>query len=275
MSLEEQDFSDILTELLLSFPIAEYRIWLPHWVERLESEHEIKTELYQRIRESAAQAKLLRDAENVVQKIGSLACIQDYHVVRLELGSGSVHCVFDFPETLFYQILSDKSGFPVADDGDLMTLLQSLSSVKREYDQVASALEEVRATGYGIVMPTPEQMHLEVPEIVRKGSSYGVRMRASAPSIHMMRADIQAEISPIVGDEKQSEDLLQYLMGEYEGDTEKLWESNIFGKSVFELVNESLMTKMQRMPEATRQKMKDTLNRMLNEGCTGLICLMF
>ena len=275
MALEERDFSDILTELLLSFPIDEYRIWLPRWVERLEPEHSLKKTLFQRIREAAAHGELLRDADGVLSEIGSLDSIQDTHLVRLDLGTGSVHCVLDFPEGLFYGVLSEKSGFPVADDGDLLTLLQSLSTVKREYDQVANALEEVRATGYGIVMPTPEQMHLEVPEIVRKGSSYGVRLRASAPSIHMMRADIQAEISPIVGDEKQSEDLLQYLLGEYDGDTEKLWDSNIFGKSVFELVNDNLSAKLRRMPEGTRQKMKDTLTRMLNEGCTGLICLMF
>jgi len=275
MALEEQGFAEILTELLRSFPVAEYRIWLPHWVERLEGDHELKKALYQRIRESAAGAETLREAGQVVQEIGTLDCVQDYHIPRIDLGCGAVHCVLDFPESLFYQILSEKSGFPVADDGDLMTLLQSLAAVKREYDQVASALEEVRATGYGIVMPTPDQMHLEVPEIVHKGSSYGVRLRASAPSIHMMRADIQAEVSPMVGDEKQSQDLLQYLMGEYEGDTEKLWESNIFGKSVFELVNEGLTGKMRRMPESTRQKLRDTLCRMLNEGCTGLICLMF
>ena len=275
MALGERDFAEILTELLRSFPVGEFRIWLPHWVERLEPDHEIRAALSKAVLAAAEDAAVLRDAEGAAKALGELACVQEVHLVKLDLGTGAVCLVLDFPEALFYQILSDKSGFPVADDGDLMTLLQNLAAVKREYDQFASALEEVRATGYGLVMPTPDQMHLEVPEIVRKGSSYGVRLRASAPSIHLMRADIQAEISPIVGDEKQSEDLLQYLMGEYDGDTEKLWASNIFGKSVFELVNENLMAKMRRMPEGTRQKLRDTLTRMLNEGCTGLLCLMF
>jgi len=275
MALTEQDFSEIMMTVLMSFPIAEYRIWLPRWLERLEQEHPLKKQLYGKILDAAKNAELLRDAEQAIQEIGLLEFVQDYHILRLDLGKGAVHFVLDFPDALFYEILTEKSGFPVKDDGDLMALLQGLSSVKQEYDQIASALEEVRATGYGIVMPTPEQMHLEIPEIVRKGSSYGVRLKASAPSIHMMRADIQAEISPIVGNEKQSEDLLQYLVGEYDGDTEKLWESNIFGKSVFELVNESLSAKLRRMPESTRLKMKDTLTRMLNDGCTGLICLMF
>ncbi|MEA4965688.1 MAG: stage IV sporulation protein A [Oscillospiraceae bacterium] len=275
MALEEQDFASILAELLLDFPITEYRIWLPRWVETLEPCHEIKKNLYQKIREAAAGVERLRDAEAAVREVSTLETVQAYHIPSLDLSTGTVNCVLDFPEELFYSVLSEKSGFTVQDDGDLLMLLQSLSSVKKEYDQVQSALEEVRATGYGIVMPTPEQMHLEVPEIVRKGSSYGVRLRASAPSIHMMRADIQTEISPIVGDEKQSEDLLNYLLGEYDGDTEKLWESNIFGKSVFDLVNEGLMTKMKRMPESARHKMKDSLTRMVNEGCTGLICIMF
>lgn len=275
MALDEQDFSDVLGEMLLDFPISEYRIWLPRWVEALEQGHKIKKDLYQKIREAAAGAERLREAESVVREVSSLDTVQAYHIPSLELGSGTVNCVLDFPEALFYGVLSEKSGFTVEDDGDLLTLLQSLSTVKKEYDQVQSALDEVRATGYGIVMPTPEQMHLEVPEIVRKGSSYGVRLRASAPSIHMMRADIKTEISPMVGDEKQSEDLLNYLLGEYDGDTEKLWESNIFGKSVFELVNEGLMTKMKRMPESARHKMKDSLCRMINDGCTGLICIMF
>lgn len=275
MTLSEAELGDILAELLRSFPIASYCFFLPRWVESLEAAHPIKQALYQKIREAASDAVRIREAEDVLDAIASLDMIQTYHIPGIDLGNGTVRCVLDFPDALFYEVLSEKSGFAVADDGDLLRLLQELSGVKREYDQVQSALEEVQSTGYGIVMPTPEQMHLEVPEIVRKGGSYGVRLRASAPSIHMMRADIQTEISPIVGDEKQSEELLNYLVGEYDGDTEKLWDSNIFGKSVFELVNEGLMTKMRRLPESARQKVRDALCRMINEGCTGLLCLIF
>ena len=275
MSLGEQDFTGILTELLRSFPIAEYRFWFPHWVERLESDHPLKKELYEVIRNAVGKTKYMRDAEAAMDEIGTLHEIQDYRIADMNLGEGTVHGVLDFPDTLFYGILGEKSGFEVSDDGDLMALLQNLSAVKKEYDQISSALEEVRATGYGIVMPSQEQMKLDAPEVIHKNGNYGVRLRASAPSIHMMRADIQAEISPIVGDEKQSEDLLHYLLGESDGDTEKLWDSNIFGKSVSELVNESLSAKMHRIPDGTRMKLRDTLSRMINEGCTGLICLMF
>lgn len=273
MALDEASIAVLWEELLRSFPIETYRFWFPRWVESLEEEHPIRRELYDAIR-SATGKPLLRDAEEELPKLGELKSVQACRIPSVDLGTGSVDCVIEFPDAMFYEILSEKSGFTVKDDGELLRLMQSLSEVKKEYDQIGNALEEVRATGYGIVMPTPEQMTLEVPEIIRKGSSYGVRLRASAPAIHMMRADIRTEISPIVGDEKQSEDLLNYLTGEYEGDTEKLWESNIFGKSVFDLVNEGLMTKMRRLPETTRMKLRDTLCRMINEGCTSLICLM-
>ena len=275
MALDEQDFKAILLELLRSFPIEQYSVWLPRWVETLDIKHPIKQMLFQKIRDAAAGAQQIRSAEQVIGEVAALECIEGYRIAGIDLSCGAVRCVFDFPDALFYQILSEQSGFAVNDDGDLLELLQSLSAVKKDYDQIKNALEEVRTTGYGIVMPSPEQMHLEVPEIVRKGSSYGVRLRASAPSIHMMRADIQTEISPIVGDEKQSEELLNYLLGEYDGDTEKLWESNIFGKSVFELVNEGLHAKMFRLPETARMKVRDALGRMINEGCTGLLCLIF
>ncbi len=275
MSLGEQDFAGILTELLRSFPVVTYQFWFPHWVERLELDHMLKKELYETIRKAFGKTQYMRDAESAMEELGILETVQGYRIADMNLGDGTVQCVLDFPDALFYEILSEKSGLEVTDDGDLMALLQKLSAVKKEYDQIASALEEVRATGYGVVMPTLDQMQLEKPEIIHKNGNYGVRLRASAPSIHMMRADIQAEISPIVGDEKQSEDLLRYLMGESEGSTEKLWGSNIFGKSVSELVNESLSAKMHRLPESTRMKLRDTLSRMINEGCTGLICLMF
>jgi stage IV sporulation protein A len=192
----------------------------------------------------------------------------------MNLGSGVVSMTLLFPEQLFYQVLSEQTGTEITGDGDLMALLRELSQAKQEYDRVAAALEQVRATGYGIVMPTTEEMTLEVPEIVRKNGSYGVRLKASAPSIHMLRADINTVLSPMVGDEKQSEDLVNYLLKEYEGNTEKLWESNIFGKSLFELVNEGLTTKLSKMPEDARMKMRETIQRIINEGSGGLICII-
>jgi len=155
-----------------------------------------------------------------------------------------------------------------------LSLLTQLSRVKCEYDKVAGALEQVKATGYGIVVPALEELTLEEPEIVKQGGRYGVRMRASAPSIHMIRADIQTEVSPIVGNEKQSEEMAEYLLQEFQGDSGKIWQSNIFGKSFQELVSEDLQAKLKRMPDDARFKLQETLQRIINEGSGGLICII-
>ena len=178
------------------------------------------------------------------------------------------------PRRMFYTTLSQQSGFEIGDDGDLMSLLTELSGIKSSYDKVAQALQQVEETGYGIVIPSIDSLVLEEPEIMKQGGRYGVRLRASAPSIHMIRADIETEVSPIVGGETQSEDMIHYLLQEYEGDSSKIWQANIFGKSLHELVNEDLNTKLKRMPEDARVKLRETLQRIINEGSGGLICIM-
>ena len=180
-------------------------------------------------------------------------------------------CIRDSPESLFYEILSARAGMPIENQAQLLELLTTLSQAKAEYDKISDALASVRATGYGIVMPTSEEMTLETPEILKKGSSYGVKLKAGAPSIHMIRVDIDTEISPMVGDEKQSRDLISYLSGE---EPEKLWQSNIFGKSVYELIQEGLTAKLVQTPEDVREKFRGSLTRIVNEGAQGLICLI-
>ena len=274
-SLHEAELGELLRALLYTFPMREVRVFLPAWVRALELEHPLKAALYAALRENAAGIACLADAESALRRACELEQVCGCRIADVDLGSGTVTCELEFREGLFYQILSERTGFSVENDGQLLRLLTELAAMKREYDKISAALDEVRATGYGIVMPAAEEMHLEAPEIVRKGGAYGVKLRASAPSIHMLRADIQTEISPMVGNEQQSEDLVQYLLGGYESDPEKLWESNIFGRSVFELVNEGLNTKLKRMPEDARYKLKDALTKIINEGANGLICLMF
>ena len=172
---------------------------------------------------------------------------------------------------MFYEILSSKAGMTIQTDGELLNLLIDLARIKKEYDKISAALSSVKATGYGVVMPTMEEMQLEKPEVLKKGGSYGVKMKAAAPSIHMMRVDIDTEISPMVGDEQQSKDLIQYLTSEA---PEKLWESKLFGKSVYELLQEGLTAKVIRLPEDVRGKFRGTLSRIVNEGATGLVCLI-
>lgn len=272
--MHEGELRGLLGELLSAFPMREMRVFLPAWVQALEIDAPLKAALYESLRRNAEAISRIAEAEPAVAKVAELEQVCGYRVTEIDLGTGTVSCELDFNEGLFYQILGQRTGFAIENDGQLLSLLTSLAAMKKQYDKISAALEEVRATGYGIVMPTAEELHMETPEIVKKGSAYGVKLKASAPSIHMLRADIHTEISPMVGDEQQSEDLVKYLLGEYEGDTDRLWDSNIFGKSVFELVNEGLTTKLRRMPDEARYKLKDALTKIINEGANGLICLL-
>lgn len=272
--MHEADLKELLKQLLYAFPMKQMQVFLPAWVQALAYDDPLKCALYESLRRNADAISRLAETETAIRRVCELEQICGYRIDAIDLGTGTVTCELEFNEGLFYQILGQKTGFEIENDGELLSLLTALSQTKKQYDKIASALEEVRATGYGIVMPTADEMRMEVPEIVKKGGAYGVKLRASAPSIHMLRADIKTEISPMVGDEQQSEDLVKYLLGEYEGNTEKLWDSNIFGKSVFELVNEGLTTKLKRMPDDARFKIKDALTKIINEGANGLICLL-
>ena len=197
--------------------------------------------------------------------------VLDFSVRKVDLGTGTVVCALVFPEKLFYEILSTQTGVPIQNDAQLFALLTELSAIKKEYDKISDALSSVKATGYGVVMPSAEEMKLETPELLRKNGAFGVKLRAGAPSIHMIRVDIDTEITPIVGDEKQSQDLIAYLTGEA---PEKLWQSNIFGKSVYAMIQEGLTSKLVRTPGDVREKFRGSLTRIVNEGATGLICLI-
>ena len=275
LTLDEQTLREILSHVLYAFPVTEIQIYLPRWLDALPVDHPLKTALYEAMTQCASRIGTLRQAEPALQDLTELETVERFRMRSLDPGTGTAVCEVVMPDRLFYEILSEQSGFQVGSDRDLLALLEELSQMKHRYDKVAAALDQVQATGYGIVMPTLEEMHLEEPQIVRRGTNYGVRLRASAPSIHMLRADIETEINPIVGDEKQSAELLQYLLNEYEGDTEKLWDSNIFGKSVFELVSDGLGSKLNRMPEEARMKLQATLSRIINEGSSGLLCIIF
>lgn len=274
LTLDEGAVNDILKGVLYEFPLKELDLFLPSWVDALPFEHPIKSTLYAAIRQEAQELRRIRELEGVVAAIGDHEEVSGARVSAISLGSGVASAVVELPRSLFYSTISQRSGFDIADDGDLLALLTQLSQMKGQYDKVAQALKEVEETGYGIVMPTPEQMALEEPEIVKQGGRYGVRLKASAPSIHMLRADIQTELSPIMGTEKQSEEMVDYLLQEFEGDTGRIWDSNIFGRSFHELVAEDLNAKLKRMPEDARGKLRETLQRIINEGSGGLICII-
>ena len=193
---------------------------------------------------------------------------------QMDLGTGVGQVEVQLPRSLFYDTVNQQTGLSITDDGDLMEQLVTLAGLRKEYDRVAQAVSSARNTGYGVVMPSVEELELEDPEIVRQGGRYGVRMKASAPSIHMLRADVSTTVSPIVGNEKQSQDMVNYLLQEFEGEPGKLWESNIFGRSFHEIVGEDLQAKLKRMPEDSQKKLREALERILNEGSGGLICII-
>ena len=274
LRMGEEDLKGILRELLYAFPMQQIQVFLPAWLRALDYNDPLKLAVYRSLRKNAGEINRLAEAEAVLEGLKEPEEVKGCRIVGVDLADGSVSCELTFREGLFYELLREKTGFRIENDGQLLSVLTNLAKMKKEFDKISAALEEVKATGYGIVMPGAEEMRLELPELVKKGGAYGVKLRASAPSIHMMRADIQTEVSPMVGNEQQSEELVKSLLGEYEGNTEKLWESNIFGKSLFELVNEGLTTKLKRMPEDARYKIKDALAKIINEGANGLICLL-
>lgn len=270
-ALDSDDIAELLQKLLYSFPMQALYVYLPRWMDALENDHEVKSRLYDALLSYFGEIPTLAQADEKLNKLKSLEPVQDYSLRSIDLATGTVHCALSFPEALFYEILSNKAGLPIEDDAQLLSLLTELSAIKSEYDKISDALSSVKATGYGVVMPNAAEMTLEKPEVVKKGGAFGVKLKAGAPSIHMIRVDIDTEISPMVGGEQQSQDLISYLSSE---DPDKLWQSNIFGKSVYTLIQDGLTNKLIRTPDDVREKFRGVLTRVVNEGASGLICLI-
>ena len=270
-SMETEELCSMLRCLLYAFPMAQLHVHLPRWMDILPPEHPIKAALYPALLEQAKSISRLEQAPAALEPLKELEQVTDVALKQVDLATGTVSCTICFPEGLYYQVLSDQVGMPIANDAALMGLLTELAKAKQEYDKLSSALAAVQATGYGIVMPTGTDMQLEKPELLRKNGTCGVKLRATAPSIHMMRVDVDTEISPMVGDEKQSRELIDFLLGE---EPERLWQSNIFGKSVYSMLQEGLTAKLNRTPADVQAKFRGSLSRIVNEGATGLICLI-
>ncbi len=273
-NMDIEDINGILGRILLEFPVTQIGFNFPKWVDALDEDSALRIDLLDSIKETFKGVSNIREAKGTVANLNNYDFIKNARIEKASLGNGNILVELEAPDGLFYRTMSEVTGFDISDDFKLAGLLKNLAGVKRDYDKIETALKDVRQKGYGIVVPNIDELTLEEPEIIKQGNRFGVKLRASAPSIHMILADIETEIAPLVGSEKQSEDLVNYLLREYEGEPGKLWESDIFGKSLHELVTEGLYNKLNKMPDDARLKLQETLSRIINEGSAGLICII-
>ena len=274
MTMTETEISGLMKDLLHEFPVKKYRVFLPPWMDALDGENELRKELFQTILSAAERTRSIGDAAVMPEHIQENEAVSVVSVDAANLGNGEVTVSVGLKQQLYYQTISRESGFEIKNDRDLMLLLQSVSGLKEEYERVHLALEDVREKGYGIVMPTLEEMTLEEPQIVRQGGRYGVKLKASAPSIHMIQANIETEVSPAIGGERASEEVINFLLQGYDGDINRIWESNIFGKALNDIAGEGLTNKVKAMSDDVRGKLQNTITRIVNDGSGGLICIL-
>lgn len=272
--LNENDINNILERILYEFPINEVDVSLPKWIDSLDNTHWLKKSVLDMVKDSSTDMKNLRQVNSLTNDLNKNEVVKNALVDQINLNNGVVNINVEMDNNLFYKVLSEMSGINVTEEGDLFQIVTSMARSKKSYDKIEQALNDVKRKGYGIVNPDMEDLTLEEPEIVKQGTKFGVKLKAKAPSLHIIKAEISTEVSPIVGSEKQSEELVNYMLKEFEDDPKKIWQSNIFGKSLHELVNEGLQTKLYKMPEDAQCKFQETLEKIINEGSGGLICII-
>ena len=273
--LTYEDVYGILQEVLYEFPVKEVNILLPKWIEELEEEHWLHEKFNHAVQEVTQDIRRLRDIDGAIQLLSEEQFIENVILENMDLGSGIAIIDITAKHSLFYEVTQELTGFTIEGDHHILRLMRELAAAKQEYDKLASALSDAKENGYGIVTPQVDEMILEEPEIIKNGNRFGVRLKASAPSLHIIRTDVEAEIAPILGTEKQSEELIQYLMKEFEGEPDRIWRTNLFGKSLNSLVREGIQNKLADMPENAQIKIRDTLTKIVNDGNGGLICIIF
>ncbi|PRX31001.1 stage IV sporulation protein A [Orenia metallireducens] len=272
--LKGEDISNLLQEVLYEFPLKEINLDLPLWIDELEDTHWLSVDVNNSINESIQDIYTLRDINNLVDSLGGSENAQRVYISDMDLGSGTANLNFDLKDELFYQVLEEMTDLEIKGEHNLFNLIKELSVVKKEYDQISDALTKVKETGYGIVTPKIEDLLFDEPELIKRGGHFGVKLRASAPSIHMIRADINTEVSPVVGTEKQCEELIEFFATEFEENPDAIWQSDFLGRSLHDLVKDGINQKLYRMPINAQEKLQDTLQKIINEGSGGLICII-
>jgi stage IV sporulation protein A len=273
-SMTEEDILGIMKEVLYEFPVHEVNVNLPSWVMVLNEDHWLRQEFENSVRETVKDIKRLRDVDRVVGQFYEYDFIEKAALAGMDMGQGIAEIDLYAPDDLYDQVLTEVVGVEIRGKDHLLELMQEFSIAKREYDKVSEALKMVRTTGYGVAAPALEEMSLDEPELIKQGSRFGVRLKATAPSIHMIKVNVTSEFAPIIGSEKQSEELVNYLMRDFEVNPLKIWESDIFGRSLNQIVREGIQAKLSMMPENARYKLQETLERIINEGSGGLIAII-
>lgn len=272
--MEEDTLMRIMEEVLFEFPVAEVNISLPRWVEELETDHWLRSQFEDAVHSTISEVKRLRDIDNAIEKLGAYNFVNDVVIDNMDMGTGIAHIKMAAEDELFYRVYKEISGEEVSGLHDILKMTKVYANAKREYDKIESALMDVKESGYGMVSPTLTDMSLEEPELIKKGGSFGVKLKASAPTLHIIKSDITAEITPLMGSEKQCEDLVRYLMEKFEDDPQQMWQYDIFGKSLHDLVRENIEGKLHKMPENVQRKLQEALKKVVNDGSGGLICII-
>ncbi len=274
LKLAKEDINKIFETILYQFPLSEIRVEIPKWIYGLNDEHWFKEELVENLRENMSKIFRVDDIYRFMNGMKECNHIQNVKAADINLGTGTAEVEIKIEDGMLYDILSETTGLDIKGEFELINVMKDLSQMKRKYDKVAMALEQVDEKGYGIVIPRIDELALEEPEIIRQGNKYGVKLRARAPSIHLIRADIETEVAPIVGTQEQSQDLLSYLQSEVESDPQNIWNSNLFGKSLHELVSDELQGKLHKMSDTSQERLQETLQRVINDGSGNLICII-
>lgn len=271
--LKKEDINRIMTNILSVFPVSEIDFHIPKWAEMLPDDHWLKLDLINSIKELMRNISLIRDVRTDNLETQS-QYVKKFKIDKIEMENGSVRVTVDFDDTHYYNILSDLIGVPISDEYQLIGTLRELANMKNEYEKVSNACQDVRTRGYGVVTPTREEITIEEPEVMKHGNKYGVKIKATAPSIHMIRANIQTEIAPIVGSQEQAEDLIAYIRKNAAEQPEGIWETNIYGKSIKQLVDDGISTKISKMSDESQVKLQDTMQKIINDSNGGIICII-
>ncbi len=274
LNMTENDIKDLFAKVLMEFPLRDVEFKIDKWLQALPMDNEIISSLLAKIADKTAAMKKMSDYKAVDEAFVEGSDFASVTVSAVELGKGKVTYELAAKPELFYKALSASCGMEITDDFALMSNMKELVHAKKEYDKISVALESVKKTGYGVVAPSLDEMTLEEPQIVKQGSHYGVKLKASAPSLHIMEVDIAAEVSPVMGAEEQSEDMVKNMLASFETNPKGIWETDMFGKSMHVLVNEGLNNKLNSLPGDTQKKMRKTLSRIINEGKGGVICIL-